>query len=195
MERLWKWIGLLIAVSWLVGCGAVGSEPRQLHGTLLVWRTWPAPQATMMDGFFDSFMEINPEVVVVSEYVPKDELTARFTDQAAAGLGPDLLVGISPTTIRTLVEQKLLVDLAPYAPDTSNLQTRAVAALLLEEQIYGLPFAAHTQVLFFNKARVQQPPRTLDEILKVARAEAIVALPTDFQHSFWGIRGFRLVAG
>ena len=38
--------------------------------------------------------------VDAASFVPEDELLGRFHDQAAAGLGPDLLLGISPAMIR-----------------------------------------------------------------------------------------------
>jgi ABC-type glycerol-3-phosphate transport system substrate-binding protein len=186
---------LILAALWLTGCGRAAGQ-RQLQGTLLVWHTWPAPRGEALDAFFDSFMEINPAVTVVSEYVPLEDLLARFNDQAAAGLGPDLIIGVTPVMTRELAGENLLADLTPYEPDVSNLSVRAVDALRVDvgteelSPLFGLPIAAHTQVLFFNKSRVKQAPQTLNEVLEVARNDQIVAFPSDFQHSFWGIRGF-----
>lgn len=194
-QRRWRWAALILAALWLAGCGRTGGA-RQLQGTLLVWHTWPAARGETLDAFFDSFMEINPAVTVVSEYVPLDDLLARFDDQAAAGLGPDLIIGVTPAMTRELAGKNLLADLTPYEPDVSNLLVRAVDALRVNAEaeelspLFGLPIAAHTQVLFFNKKRVEQAPQTLNEVLEVARAGQIIAFPSDFQHSFWGIRGF-----
>ena len=195
LSRVGRWTLFILVALWLAGCGWAKRE-RPLQGTLLVWHTWPASQGEALEAFFDSFMEINPGVTVVSEYVPLSDLFERFDDQAAAGLGPDLLIGVTPAMTRELAGKNLLTDLAPYEPDVSNLLVRAVEALRVNagaealSPLFGLPVAAHTQVLFFNKKRVDQAPRTLNEVLEVARADQIIAFPSDFQHSFWGIRGF-----
>ena len=188
MKRYWIWAASCIVLLWLTGCNR-SDGARQLQGTLLVWHTWPTPHGEMLTTSLNSFMEINPGVSVVSEYVPEDELLARFVDQAAAALGPDLIVGVTPPTVRELAGQNLLVDLAPYEPDVSTLQVRAVDALRVDESLFGLPIAAYTQVLFYNKRKAERAPETLTEVLEMARSGHTFAFPAGFRHSFWGIRG------
>ena len=151
---------------------------------------WPDAHGDMLTTSLNSFSEVNPGVAIVSEYVPEDELLDRFTDQAAAGLGPDLIVGVTPAMVRELAGRNLLVDLARYEPDVPDLPTRTVNAMRVREALYGLPIAAYTQVLFYNKKNADRAPQTLPEVLDVARSGQIFAFPAGFQHSFWGIRGF-----
>ena len=173
----------------MFGLTACTNQERRLQGTLLVWHTWPGVHGDMLTTSIDSFVEVNPGVVIVSEYVPREDLLSRFLDQAAAGLGPDLLLGVSPATVRQLATADLLVDLAPYEPDLSKLNANTVDALRLNRLLPGLPISAYTPVLFYNRRSVEQPPRTLDEVLTVARSGQIFAFPTGFRHSFWGLRG------
>ena len=173
----------------MIGLTACTNQERRLQGTLLVWHTWPGVHGDMLTTSIDSFVEVNPGVVIVSEYVPGEDLLSRFRDQAAAGLGPDLLLGVSPATVRQLATADLLVDLAPYEPDLSKLNANAVDALRLNKSLPGLPISAYTPVLFYNRRSVEQPPQTLDEVLTVARSGQIFAFPTCFRHSFWGLRG------
>lgn len=188
MKQYLKWAVCGLVLLWLTGCNRAGSRG-QLQGTLLVWHTWPAPHGEMLTTSLDSFMEINPGVAVVSEYVPEDELQDRFVDQAAAGLGPDMIIGVTPTTVRALAGQNLLVDLAVYEADLSTLQIRAVDALRVNESLFGLPIAAYTQVLFYNTRHAERAPGTLTEVLEMARSGQTFAFPAGFRQSFWGIRG------
>ena len=189
MKQLCKWSFLCFVLLLLAGCTRSDGE-QELQGTLLVWHMWPEAHGDMLTTSLNSFSEVNPGVAIVSEYVPEDELLDRFTDQAEAGLGPDLIVGVTPAMVRELAGRNLLVDLARYEPDVSDLPSRTVDAMRAREALYGLPIAAYTQVLFYNRKSADQAPQTLPEVLDVARAGHIFAFPTGFQHSFWGIRGF-----
>ncbi len=189
MKRFWNWTALCFLLVLFAGCNR-SEELHQLQGTLLIWHTWPAPHGEMLTTSLNSFREVNPGVSIVSEYVADDELLERFVDQAAAGLGPDLIVGVTPAMVRELAGRNLLVDLDRYEPDAADLPNRAVDALRVREALFGLPIAAYTQVLFYNKRSAERAPQTLPEVLDVARSGQIFAFPAGFRHSFWGIRGF-----
>ncbi len=143
-----------------------------------------------MDSFIDSFVEVNPDVVVVSEYVQADRLHGRFLDQTAAGLGPDLILGANATMVSQLIEPDLLAELTVSAEAKSQMQLQAMEALQIGGVLYGMPLAAYTQVLFYNKRHTDRIPATLDDMIELSRDENILALPADFYHSFWGVNGF-----
>ena len=72
----------------LAGCSAdsILQAPISLSdGSLLVWHTWPQPEAALLEDLFARYDEITPDVRLIVEYVPSSQLTARFEDQAGAG--------------------------------------------------------------------------------------------------------------
>jgi ABC-type glycerol-3-phosphate transport system substrate-binding protein len=119
-------------------------------------------------------------------------LSRLYLDEASAGLGPDLLIGYELYQVRSLVDAGLIADLTPYDVDTSGLLTGAVSALRYGEGLYGLPFMASVNVLFYNRALTKESyvPVTADGLVAEASAGRKVALPIDFYHSYWGITAF-----
>jgi ABC-type glycerol-3-phosphate transport system substrate-binding protein len=160
------------------------------RGRLLVWHTWEESDSLVLESFFDSFMDVHPGVRIVSEYVPPDQLRERFNDRISAGLGPDLLIGPDLGFVRELVDLDALVDLSEFDLETQLLLPRAVNALRMDEGLYGLPLAAHTNVLYYNKNLVETPAATLDDLILAARDGQVIAIPVDFHEIYWGVRAF-----
>jgi len=166
------------------------SSKLSFRGRLLVWHTWEEPDSLVLESIFDSFMEVHPGVRIVSEYVPADQLRERFNDRISAGLGPDLLIGPELGFVRELVDQGALVDLSELELETQFLLPRAVDALRMDDGLYGLPLAARTNVLYYNKGMVDAPVATLDDFILAARDGQVIAIPVDFHEIYWGVRAF-----
>jgi arabinogalactan oligomer/maltooligosaccharide transport system substrate-binding protein len=190
MKRMLLLLVLLLHMFGAAACAPQRGARDDLRGTLLVWHTWSGPAGELMLAFFDSFMEINPEVMIVSEYVEEDRLVSRFLDQTEAGLGPDLLIGLRPAVVADLAAKARLSDLNDASLDLADLNQEAVDALRMGEQLFGLPVATHTQVLFYNKRLANSAPTGLNDLITAAQEEQISALPVDFYHSYWGVHGF-----
>lgn len=162
----------------------------EVEGTLLVWHTWPAPNDILLDELFESYTAVNPHVTIVSEYVPAEALEKRFSEQIVAGLGPDIIIGAELNILRNLINAGNLTDLMPYKLDTEALLPQAVDALRIDDALYGLPIAAYTDVLYYNKAFVDKAPETLLELLEEAKTGQKIAIPIDFSDAYWGISAF-----
>ena len=74
--------------------------------------------------------------------------------------------------------------------NTTRYLATALAMVADGDHLYGLPFAGHTQVLFFNRARVASPPGELFALVDRAGRGETVALPTGFEQSYWGIGAY-----
>ena len=192
-----RWRALiLIGLALLLSACSVGELRAQLsnklsfRGRLLVWHTWEGSDALVLEGIFDSFMEVHPGVRIVSEYVSPNQLQERFNDRISAGLGPDMLIGPELGFVRELVDQGALVDLSQVELTTQFLLPKAVDALRMDEGLYGLPLAARTNILYYNKKIVEEPVTTLDELILAARDGQVIAIPVDFHEIYWGVRAF-----
>lgn len=159
-----------------------------LHGPVLVWHNWEEPNAAILQGLFDDFMTIHPNVQIVNEYVDSDDFDEKFVQQMSIGLGPDLIIGLELSHLRELHELELLAKLSSTPFEEQGLLPHALDALRIGDHLYGVPFAAYTEILYYNKTLVEQPAKTFDELLQEARVGKQVALPMDFYHAYWGVR-------
>ncbi len=192
----------VIVISLLIGLMTWGCQTRQdmevPRVTLLAWHDWPEPQAAMLRDLLDDFTTIHPNVKIVVEYVSGKDFDAKFLNQARAGLAPDLILGPELYLLNDLIKADLLLNLLHFGLDGADLLPHTVEALMVEGKLYGVPFAAHTNILYYNKSKLKatdqtgaaSPPKTLDALLAEAKAGRRVALPTDFYHAYWGIKAF-----
>ena len=168
----------------------VGGSTDELNDSLLIWHNWPAPESQLIEEIIDRFQETHPNVEITTEYVPNHQFDERFVDRANSGLDPDLIIGIEPSLLYTLSEQNLLRDLSQADLKTEDLLPKSTESLMLNGVQVAIPFSAYTNVLFYNKAEVDRPAETLDQLMAAAGSGARVAIPTDFYHAYWGVHAF-----
>lgn len=193
MNRFYSAIVLGILCLHLTACTVSPTLPLQrrgLHGAILIWHTWQEPNVAILHDLFDAFMVSHPGVKIISEYVSAAEFDTKLVQQMAVGFGPDLLIGLETNQLRQLYKLGLLTKIAPTAFDEEILLQAALDALRIEDYFYAAPFAAYTEILYYNKNLVDQPAKTFDELLQEARIGKDVALPIDFYHAYWGVRTF-----
>ncbi|MEM7476386.1 MAG: extracellular solute-binding protein [Planctomycetota bacterium] len=140
------------------------TEQSEASATILVWHDWPDPQSAALEELLRGFEEVYPNIRVVVEYRAKDDLRDAFIDQAAAGLGPDLLIESDLAVVADLHAAGLLVDLNDADIETNDLLEHAVDALRADGGLYGIPFAAHTNVLYFNRNLIDSPPDSIEAL-------------------------------
>ena len=173
----------------LIGCAEQETVSDDLDGAIIVWHTWPEPESLIIEDELNRFDEVHPNVTVVTEYVPLEDLQKEFEDTVTAGLGPDLLIGVTTRQLSQFVDQNLLADMTGTV-DINELSAQAVNALRFNSLQYGIPFAGSTPVLYFNRSMVSDPPTTLAEFDNIAAEGQTIAIPTDFRNSYWGITTF-----
>ncbi len=163
---------------------------RQLEGYLLLWHDWTGAESSLLNSLLDRFRQIHPEVRIISLAIPPDQLVQTFTERVEAGLGPDLLL-IDARSVYELAQAGLLTNIGSRSDiDTSLFLNTALNTVRDNEQLYGLPFSVHTQVLYYNTALVTTPPATLDDWTAQASNDQKAVFNTSLADSFWGVRAF-----
>ncbi|MEM7117642.1 MAG: ABC transporter substrate-binding protein [Chloroflexota bacterium] len=195
MSQYIRRLGIVIVLSLcLVACQNSEEEDSStlsnLEGTILIWHTWPEPESLILEQLFNNFTKLHSDVTIVSEFVPSDNIQDRFIDQANSGLGPDLLIGADMFLIKQLLEEDLLLNFFGYGLNTDHLLPQAVDALRIQKNLYAIPFAADTTVLYYNRELIEEPPTLLHDLLQEAKAGQVVALPVNFRDSFWGVKAY-----
>jgi arabinogalactan oligomer/maltooligosaccharide transport system substrate-binding protein len=163
---------------------------RPLSGRVLLWHDWSPVEEPVLEALLDKFRTVHPGVEVISVAVPGDQIVAEFKDRAPAGLGPDLLL-LDSEALHELAQVGLVADLSGREDVTpSQYLSRALVSVGDGERLYGLPFAMHSQVLFYNKELVETPPTTFGELLdRAARGERL-ALNTQLAEVLWGVGAY-----
>ena len=105
-------------------------------------------------------------------------------------MGPDLLL-VDAREIGSLADAGLIQDLAGRSgAETRRFLPDALQMVSDGGKRFGLPFALHTQVFFYNKNLVDKAPTTLGELMASVAAGNKVALKSGFADAFWGLGAF-----
>lgn len=180
---------LLFLLLLLIGCQATGDAPVESKGKILLWHGWTEAEANTLASVLQKFNEIHPNVTVISQPVPAENLLRQYEQTARLGLGPDLFIGPGEWLV-PLADQGLILDVSPFAPATENYFTRAVRTMTYGDKLYGLPLALRPVALYFNTGLVAMPPATLEDWLAQAANGRPVAMDVNFLPSFWGLQAF-----
>lgn len=185
MRKYWIVIlGLL-----LLSCHAGAPDGQGVKRSIMVWHVWNDKETQVLEELFDKFSSIYPNVTVIQERFPIEELPSRFMAQARLGLGPDVLI-LPGRFVREFADAGLIQPIDTPHIDSSIYLSSAVNALRYRQALYGLPLSLHTYALYYNTSMVSEPPATLQALLEQAEDEKPVALNTDFYAAFWGIQAF-----
>ncbi len=108
------------------------------------------------------------------------DIKSKFLTAAPAGEGPDIIVG-AHDWVGELAINGLLEPIASL-PEKSQYFETPLQAFSYNGKLYGIPYALDGPALMYNKDYVQQPPKTFDELIQVAKK---------IQNEFGGeVRGF-----
>ena len=179
---------LLLILLALVGCQSSESQDSIWNNErLIVWHTWEGSDAAVIEMILDDFADAKPNVsVTVQRAGDQETAVSDYALQAEAGLGPDVLIGISDPNMVDLFESQLTVDLANLI-DTSVLDERALKSGLLGDQLIGVPFSTSTSVVYYNTSLVDSPPETLGDIITIADSDVVVGITINPLFSLWGV--------
>ena len=183
---------LLLAIALLLcGCRITAPEEQErLQGRLLIWHPFQGKEAKTLNSILDNYRELHPQVKIVVEFFPEKVISEQFRQRSQSGLGPDLMISSYQNMI-PLIRAGVLETLNNYNLDLSSYLPRPISQVTLNDNLYGLPFALSTQVLCYNKTKVERPLKTLPEMITEAEAERQIALTSNFLDTFWGVEIFR----
>ena len=181
-------IACIISIS---GCSII--QPRfqeEFHGRLLLWHPFEGKEAETLNIILDNYRELYPKIKIISEFFPEDNISEQFRQQSQSGLGPDLMIS-SYHDLIPLIRAGVLKTLNDYNLDLSIYLPRPLRQVTYQDRLYGLPFSLNTQVLCYNKTKVERPLSTLPEMVAEINAQRQIAQTSNFLDTFWGVQIFR----
>ncbi|MEZ4726438.1 MAG: extracellular solute-binding protein [Caldilineaceae bacterium] len=132
-----------------------------------------------------------PTILVNVDTVTLENGANRLMEPLVANGRLDLVVAPQSWVLK-LAPQTVLADLtATVAVETlQRYRPTTVAALRYENRLYGLPLAMHLDALYVNKALVNEPALTLDDLRTQAMNGVPIWLDTTFLRTYWGLTAF-----
>jgi len=180
--------GLLLA-----GCipnSEMAGDPIQIRDAILLWHNLAEPEATALNNVINRYRRANPgvDILVQQQGATMEDEFARAT---RSGLGPNLLLTNSANVA-------MLADAGALAPINDQLAedqltrylTVALQTLRYNKNLYGLPVAVDTVVQYYNRALVEKPPVTVDQLLQEASSGQRVLMNSQFNDAMWSARAF-----
>lgn len=181
----WLFAALIISVV-LTGCAT--SQP--VNGRLIVWHTWEAAEAPIIEEMLADFQRLHPEIHISIERKEYDTALDEFAEASQAGLGPDVLIGIESVFAHLLYERGWVTNIASEAIDWNQFEASTLRSVQRDNGVrVGVPLNAYVSVLFYNPALIDEPPTSIESLFAVSQSGMKVGIPTTFFAGYWGVTG------
>lgn len=106
-------------------------------------------------------------VTVEVQYVNFPDIKPKFLTAAPEGQGADIIVG-AHDWVGELVANGLLEPIPSFA-ERNQFFDSGLSAFSYGGRLYGLPYALEAIALIYNKDYVSKPPKTVEEMIKIAK--------------------------
>lgn len=144
---------------------AEGEAPARADADLVIWSD--EPRTPVIEAAAAGFAEANGITVAVQTV--ETDRQGNFVTANAAGNGPDLVVGAHDWT-GNLVQNGAIDPLPLTEADLGRFTDIAAAGASYDGQVYGLPFATESLVLYRNTDLAPAAPATLEDLVAQGRA-------------------------
>ncbi len=140
------------------------------------WQYFFEARVTAMDTLIDNFEAANPGITVKTNQFPYADYRTKVAAAIPAGEGPDV-VQLFYGWLNDYVDAELIQPLPTDAFPVEAIDEEffpMVQAMKRDGQYMALPTAVRSLALFYNqrlfdKAGIEKPPATLDELVEVAK--------------------------
>ena len=136
---------------------------------LLVWHGYRAAEEETLQASLRRFEELNPRYRVELLAVPYDAFAGQLDAALPTDHGPDAFIFAHERIGGWARTGKIAPLDAETAASRGDLIESALPAFQFEGHSYGLPMALKSVALYYNKRLVPTPPRTTDELVRIAR--------------------------
>ncbi|MEM1273468.1 MAG: extracellular solute-binding protein [Pseudomonadota bacterium] len=158
-------------------CTAVTGAAQAQQIEIEYWQYFFEARVDAMDVLIENFEAENPDINVTMTHFPYADYRTRTAVAIPAGEGPDV-VQLFYGWLNDYIEAGLIQPLPADDFPTEMIEAEffpMVSAMERDGQYYALPTAVRSLALFYNerlfeRAGIESPPTTLDELMEVAAA-------------------------
>jgi maltose-binding protein MalE len=149
-----------------------------------LWDQEESENTKVMDDWIARFTTAHPNIRIVRQTYPNEDLRTKFTTAATAGQAAELVWG--PNDIAGVFATAKLIQPAEGFVDVTKFTPAAAEPVRLKGSVMGVPVTyGNHLVLFFNKNLVSSAPATTAELIEAAKAH------TDAKNNKFGLVFFQ----
>ncbi len=142
---------------------------------LVLWHSYSGAERNVFEEILKGFNEAHPKIRVTALPIPYDAFADKLTSAMGVGKGPDVFIFPGHDRLGDWAAQGLAEPLQHMVDGevVRRFTPAALQALTVPQgsrQLFGLPIAMKSLALVYDGAKVSQPPRTLDELVALAKA-------------------------
>ena len=120
----------------------------------------------------------------VNVEIVEPKLPDRFQQAAATGDGPDLIF-YAHDRFGEWAAGGLIQPVEPSAAFADGVLDTAMEALAFDGRVWGYPIAVEAIALIYNKAYVEEPPATFEEIAELELPEGVQPILWDYNNTYF----------
>ncbi len=152
------------------GSGSLSCDPLTAQ-ELTLWHSYREDERTALESTITAFNGAHPLLEINARFIPFDAYPDRITAAIPRGRGPDMFI-FAHDRVGDWAELGVVEPLNKWLLDGSLLNSffeRTVVALVYKHQLYGLPLAFKSLVLYYNRELIESAPRTVEALAQIAR--------------------------
>lgn len=154
-----------------------------------LWHAYRGDEAQALQNVVNDFEKANPSIKVSVLQVPDESFTNKVFTGVPRGSGPDAFI-TAHDVIGNWADNKIIADISQYVtPDELDAYHETTVKALkyttkdsqgnAHEGIYAIPLTYKSAVLFYNKDKVKNPPKTTTELLNYLEQNTVICAAND----------------
>ncbi|MBL8290076.1 MAG: extracellular solute-binding protein [Rubrivivax sp.] len=165
-------LGLAVAAGLLAGAGSAFAQagPKEL----VVWHAYRAAEKAAFEKVVDNFAKTPAAkgFKVTTLAIPYDAYADKISAAVPRGKGPDVFIYAQDRLGGWIEAGKTVepIDFFLDKPTRDSLLPGMLAAMTYKGGVWGLPINYKMPTLIYNKDLVKAPPKTTDEMVKLAKS-------------------------
>ena len=182
MRKKLKLLTMLVAgiccTSMFAGCGQSSQTSAEKESKeVVVWSYLMDNEVEELDKIAQEWGKENGKKVKV---IKDNSPFQSFLQAANSSKGPDLVFGLTHNNMGTFQQAGLLSEVPKdFANKEDYVNNTVWDAVSYDGKAYGVPISMETYALFYNKDKVKEVPKTMEDLVKQAKAYG----PSGFQFS------------
>ena len=130
------------------------------------------------------FLRTNPNTRVVTVAYKYSQLQDQVTKDSQLNLGPDLILDIDPQLKK--LYQDSLISAFPNSSVWAQQYSDVIKSIsTVDNKLAFAPYGIYPQVSCYNNKTIKQPPKTIQELVKLGASGARIGLSTRTDEIFW----------
>jgi multiple sugar transport system substrate-binding protein len=192
-------LAVVSSLALVSGCGqSSGNSSNSNHVTITYWQYTFPTKVTEVNNLIKEFEKENPNITVKEQDFPYDQYQQKVTAAMHAGQGPDifnLYYGWIPQWVKQGYLQPIPQDFMT-TQQIDDYYIPMVQQSKINGNYYAIPIAVRSLALFYNKdlfqkAGINNPPQTWDELISDAKKMTVFNSSGQLQQEgfAWNVSG------